>query len=179
MSPIHVVAAIALGSNLGDRRAHLAFGLERLAGLPDSRLLRISSVIETEPVGTPPRLQALAPSPLGGPYLNAAALLETSLAARPLLNHLLAIEQARGRTREPANRAAPRTLDLDLLLYADLVLDEPGLTIPHPRLHERRFVLQPLAEIAPSAVHPVRHRTVAELLAGLAEVPPPARRDVR
>jgi 2-amino-4-hydroxy-6-hydroxymethyldihydropteridine diphosphokinase len=146
-----VTTAVALGSNLGDRAAHLAFARAELETLLAD--CRFSTVYETEPVGVP------GPQP---PYLNAAAVGTTDLAPHELLTALLALEQARGRERPQLN--APRTLDLDLLLYGDAVLDLPELTVPHPRLRERLFVLQPLCEIAPGLVDPVTGKTVAELL---------------
>lgn len=145
------VVAIALGSNLGDRRAHLTWAVERLADhLSD---LRLSSVLETEPFDVP------SSQP---PYLNAVVVGETDLTADALLQVLLDLERARGRTR-PSLRA-PRTLDLDLVFYDDLVVDTPGLTLPHPRFRERRFVLAPLAEIAPEWRDPVSGKAVTELL---------------
>jgi 2-amino-4-hydroxy-6-hydroxymethyldihydropteridine diphosphokinase len=144
--------AIALGSNLGDRRAHLDFGVARLRSL--LRHVAVSRYHDTVPVGI------TGPQPL---YLNAAATGETTLSARDLLDALLAIEAARGRERPYPN--APRTLDLDLILHGDLVVDDPGLTVPHPRFRERRFVLEPLAEIEPEMIDPVTGRTIRELLA--------------
>jgi 2-amino-4-hydroxy-6-hydroxymethyldihydropteridine diphosphokinase len=144
--------AIALGSNLGDRRAHLDFGVARLRSL--LRHIAVSRYHDTVPVGI------TGPQPL---YLNAAATGETTLSARDLLDALLAIEAARGRERPYAN--APRTLDLDLILHGGLVVDDPGLTVPHPRFRERRFVLEPLAEIEPEMIDPVTGRTIRELLA--------------
>jgi len=147
----NVIAAIALGSNLGDRRAHLDHAVSRLHQL--LRSVRVSRYRETAPVGVngPQRL-----------YLNAAAVGQTALSARDVLEALLAIERERDRERPFPN--APRTLDLDLILYADAVIDEPGLIVPHPRFRERRFVLQPLAEIAPALVDPVSGLTMGELL---------------
>lgn len=145
-----VRVAVALGSNLGDRRGHLTWAVERLADHLAG--VRVSSVIETAPVDVP------GPQP---PYLNAAAVGTTSLAPRELLDALLALERARGRAR-PAPRA-PRTLDLDLILYGDRVIDDDGLVVPHPRFRERRFVLEPLAELAGEWVDPVTGRTVGEL----------------
>ena len=146
-----VAAAIALGSNLGDRRAHLDYAVRRLSEF--LRDLRVSSYIDTEPVGLPPA----AP-----PFLNAAAVGETTLSPHALLDALLDIERARGRERPFVN--APRTLDLDLVLFGDAVVEEPGLTVPHPRFRGRRFVLEPLAEIAPGLVDPVSGRSIADLL---------------
>jgi len=148
-----VAAAIALGSNLGDRRAHLDYAVRRLSEF--LRDLRVSSYIDTEPVGLPPA----AP-----PFLNAAAVGETTLSPRALLDALLDIERARGRERPFVN--APRTLDLDLVLFGDAVVEEPGLTVPHPRFRGRRFVLEPLAEVAPGLVDPVSGRSIADLLKG-------------
>jgi len=146
-----VLTAIALGSNLGDRSAHLRHAISRLGGLVDN--LRVSRFYDTVPVGAP------GPQPL---FLNAAAVGETSLPARELLETLLAIEQERGRERPYQN--APRSLDLDLILFGDAVIDEPALVVPHPRFRGRRFVLEPLTEIAPDLVDPVTGRTVADLL---------------
>jgi 2-amino-4-hydroxy-6-hydroxymethyldihydropteridine diphosphokinase len=149
-----VRAYVALGSNLGDRATILADALAALQRTPGIAVLRASGVYETDPVGPPPQ----------GSYLNAVAELETSLAPRALLERLLAIESAAGRTRGP-RRNLPRTLDLDLLLYGELRLREPSLEIPHPRLHERAFVLVPLCELAPALVHPALGLTCAEILA--------------
>ena len=146
-------AYVSIGTNLGDRDAHLALALRRLAALPDTELVAASPVYETDPVGPPPQ----------GPYLNAAVHLRTRLSPRALLDALLAIEQEAGRVR--GVRDAARTLDLDLLLYGDQVLDEPGLVVPHPRLAERPFVLEPLAALAPDRVHPTRGETIATLAA--------------
>ncbi len=158
--PAPVRAAVALGSNLdsdlGDRSAHLAMAFASLASLPETSLLARSGAYETAPVGPPGQ----------GPYLNAAAILATRLSARDLLGAMLSIEAARGRNRATEERWGPRTLDLDLIVYADAQIDEPGLTVPHPRLAERAFVLEPLAEIAPDLVVPGRG-TVADLLASL------------
>jgi 2-amino-4-hydroxy-6-hydroxymethyldihydropteridine diphosphokinase len=147
-----VIAAIALGSNLGDRQAHLDHAVTRLHQL--LRGLTVSQYRDTAPV------QMRGPQRL---VLNAAAVGQTALSAREVLDALLAIEQER--ERERAFLHAPRTLDLDLILFGDLVIDEPGLVVPHPRFRERRFVLEPLAEIAPKLVDPVSGLTVRELLA--------------
>ena len=146
-----VLAAVALGSNLGDRGAHLDFAVSRLkASLAN---LRVSRYHETAPVGAP------GPQPL---FLNAAAVGETAASAREILAELMAIERERGRERPFQNAA--RTLDLDLILFGSLVMEESTLTVPHPRFRERRFVLEPLAEIAPDLVDPVTGSTVGELL---------------
>jgi 2-amino-4-hydroxy-6-hydroxymethyldihydropteridine diphosphokinase len=145
-----VAAAVALGSNLGDRRSHLDFAVSRLQFILSA--LRVSSYYDTDPVGVPdaqPR------------FLNAVAVGETAMTARELLQALLAIERERGRER-PFPGAA-RTLDLDLVLYGNLVTDEPGLVVPHPRFRERAFVLAPLSEIAPEMVDPVTGRSAGEM----------------
>lgn len=134
---------VALGSNLGDREAQLTAAIEALREPPEITVEAVSTVYETAPVGPPPQ----------GPYLNAVVRLCTQLAPRALLTRLLEIERAAGRERG-GPRWSARRLDLDLLLYGALVLDEPGLCIPHPRLHERAFVLEPLCELAPRLVHP-------------------------
>jgi 2-amino-4-hydroxy-6-hydroxymethyldihydropteridine diphosphokinase len=152
------LACIALGSNTGRREETLARALDRLDRSPGVRVVARSSLYHTAPVNCPP----------GSPtFVNAAATLQTTLSPRQLLELLLEIEHEAGRTRDPALRNAPRPLDLDLLLFGDQILDAPGLVVPHPRLHERRFVLEPLAEIAPDACHPVLNKTVEEILASL------------
>ena len=144
---MNVVAAyIGLGANLDEPEQQLRAGLRELALLPETRVAAISSLYRSAPVGF-----------LDQPdFVNAVARLETALPARVLLDALLRIEQRRGRVRGFTN--APRTLDLDLLLYGDEEVTEPGLTIPHPRMHERAFVIVPLTEIAPDAIVPGRGR---------------------
>jgi len=151
--------AIALGSNLGDRRAHLDFAVSRLAASFSN--LKISSYHETEPVDVP------GPQ---APFLNAAAVAETSASPQDILATLMAIERERGRER-PFQHAA-RTLDLDVILLGNVVLNEQALTIPHPRFRERLFVLEPLAEIAPELVDPVTGKTIARLKADATNVTP-------
>jgi 2-amino-4-hydroxy-6-hydroxymethyldihydropteridine diphosphokinase len=150
--------AIALGSNLGDRRAHLDDAAGRLKAILDG--FRVSSYFETDPIG----MAAHTPR-----FLNAAAVGCAALPARDLLDALLAIERERGRERPFPG--ASRTLDLDLVLYGDCIIEEAGLVVPHPRFRERRFVLEPLAEIAPERRDPVTGKTVAELLRDLPQVP--------
>jgi 2-amino-4-hydroxy-6-hydroxymethyldihydropteridine diphosphokinase len=144
------IAAVALGSNLGDRRAHLDYAVGRLRMLIDD--LVVSGYIETDPVGVGAQPR----------YLNAAAVGRSRLAPRPLLDALLAIERDRGRERP--FQGAPRTLDLDLVLYGNVVRQEADLELPHPRFRERRFVLEPLAAVAPDLVDPVTGATIRELL---------------
>lgn len=152
-------AAIAFGSNLpgvlGSPRENLNEALRRLAAL--GRVVRVSSFHRTEPVCYRDQPE----------FLNAAALLETPLAPAPLLHGLLRIEAEMGRDRGSAPPKGPRIIDLDLLLYDGLVLATPELILPHPAMHERRFVLAPLAEIAPEWPHPVLRATVGALLAQL------------
>ena len=147
---------VGLGSNLGDREGTLRAALGRLRHLPETKVLRVSTLRNTEPVGNldQPR------------FLNGAAELETDLSARRLLDALLELERAFGRDRASVPAQGPRTLDLDLLLYGQEQIDEPGLEIPHPRLHERRFVLEPLAELDPSLEVPGKG-SVQTLLARL------------
>lgn len=136
-------AYVGLGANVGNRRENLDRAVELLAAEPGVRVLAVSSVRETDPVGYEDQPR----------FLNAACALETELRPRELLERLLAIERALGRERA-GPRFGPRTIDLDLLLYGNETLDEPGLTVPHPRLAERLFVLEPLYELAPDLVLP-------------------------
>ena len=147
-------AYIGLGANLGDPHAALREAVRALAALPDSALQACSSLYRTAPIDA-----------TGPDYLNAVVRLEPRLAPHALLAALQRIEQVHGRQRPYRN--APRTLDLDLLLYGDQVIDTPTLTVPHPRLHERAFVLRPLAEIAPLLNVPGRG-CVADLLVPVA-----------
>ena len=150
-----VRAAIALGSNLDHPEAHVTRGFDEIAALPATRLLARSGLYRTEPVG-------YADQP---DFINACALVETSLAPRELLESLLAIEQAHGRKRGVPN--GPRTLDLDIVLYGDRVLNEPDLVIPHPRAQERDFVMKPLREVWPEVVFPAPPVTPAKPAPGI------------
>ena len=150
------LAIIGLGSNLGDRRATLLRAIDELNGSPGVSVVNVSSFHATEPVGGPQGQ---------GPYLNAAACIETTLEPPALLRLLQEIEARNGRVRRV--RWGERTLDLDLLLFDDRIVETPELNIPHPRMALRRFVLEPLLEIAPGAVDPVTGRSVAELLEDL------------
>jgi 2-amino-4-hydroxy-6-hydroxymethyldihydropteridine diphosphokinase len=146
-------AYVSLGTNLGDRAAHLDFALRALGAVRETRVVALSPIFETDPVGPPPQ----------GAYLNAVARVETALAPRVLLDALLAIERDAGRERSVRNAA--RSLDLDLLLYGDQLIDEPGLVVPHPRLAERAFILEPFAALAPELIHPRLGLSIASLAA--------------
>lgn len=149
----HIAAYIALGSNLGSREQQLRDAVSRLDATPGIRVIQVSRFIETAAVGGPEDAPA---------FLNAAARLDTTLAAHPLLHELLRIERDMGRVRR--EKWEPRLIDLDLLLYGDRVLSSQELVVPHPLMHERLFVLEPLAEIAPEVVHPVLNMTIRGLL---------------
>ena len=152
--PPHEYAYIGLGSNLNDPVNQVRAGGTALARLARTRLQACSSLYLTAPIG-----------PIAQPdFINAVCRLTTRLSAAALLDALLAIESAQGRVRRGEPRSGPRVLDLDLLLYGNHVIHEPGLVVPHPRLHERAFVLQPLAEIDPDLAIPGRGQ-VTELLA--------------
>jgi len=148
-------AYVGLGANLGNRRRTLRAAVDALGAEEGIEVVAVSTLRETEPVG-------VGEQPL---YLNGVVALDTTLAASRLLAVLLAVERRFGRVRVPGERA-PRTLDLDLLLYGGEQVEEPGLTVPHPRLHERRFVLEPLAELDPGLVVPGRG-AVTSLLSGV------------
>jgi 2-amino-4-hydroxy-6-hydroxymethyldihydropteridine diphosphokinase len=148
-------AYVGLGANLGDREATLRAAVDALGAEEGVEVVAVSTLRETEPVGVGEQPR----------FLNGVVALETTLAAHELLDRLLAVEQRFGRVRVPGERG-PRTLDLDLLLYGGEEIDEPGITVPHPRLHERRFVLEPLAELAPGLVVPGRG-DVESLLRGV------------
>ena len=148
-------AFVGIGANLGDPVAQVRAGVAALAALPRTRLVAASSLYRTAPVGYTAQ----------GDFVNAVALIETELAPRALLDQLLAIEARAGRERR--FKDAPRTLDLDLLLYGDETIDEPGLALPHPGLHERAFALAPLVELDPDCIIPGRG-LARELLARIA-----------
>jgi len=161
--PDPVLAYVALGSNLGERRALLDAAIQRLRTRPGVEVTRVSTYHETDPVGGPAGQ---------GKYLNAAAEVRTTLTAIDLLAALLAIETEMGRVR--AERFGPRTIDLDILLFGTEMIDTDDLKVPHPRMHERAFVLGPLVEIAPLAVHPVLQSTAKDLLDRLHAPPLPS-----
>ena len=150
------IVFVALGSNLGDREKFLNQAIDSLKNLPGTKVLRSSQWYETAPVGGPPQ----------GMFLNGAVQLETTLSAKDIFHHLRKIEIDLGRPSDH-RPLEPRVIDLDLLSYDDFIVESPELTIPHPRLHERKFVLFPLAEIAPHWMHPTLKKTVAELLAAV------------
>ena len=155
-----IIACIGMGSNLGDRRGTLEGAIAALARTNGIHVQKVSSFHETEPVGGPPG-QAM--------YLNAAAMIETDLDPHELLMALQTIEAQFGRVRSV--HWGERTLDLDLLLFGKQKVSTPELTVPHPRMRVRRFVLEPLAEIAPELVDPITMRTIAEMLAEVEEGP--------
>ena len=148
-----VVAYIAMGANLGDRRGNIETAVEKLRHTVGIDVRTVSSLIENSAIGGP------VDSPL---FLNGTAEIETTLGPRELLVHLLTIENQIGRVRR--EKWEPRLIDLDLLLYGDQVINSRVLTVPHPLMHQRRFVLEPLVQIAPNAIHPVLHKTIGQLL---------------
>lgn len=145
-----VTVAIALGANLGDRRAQLQYAVDRLSALLTG--VRVSTFIESDPV------DVAEPQP---PYLNGALVGETTMTPRELLETLMAIEREQGRTR--VGLRAARTLDLDLILYGDTILSEPDLEVPHPRFRDRAFVVNPLKEIAPQLIDPVAGTRIGDM----------------
>ena len=147
------LAYLSLGSNIGDRESHLRDAIARLQA--SGCVISTSSFYETEPVDFTDQAW----------FLNCALALETTESPEELMSSILRIEEQMGRKR--TQRKGPRIIDIDLLLFDDAILDSPALTIPHPAMHQRRFVLQPLAEIAPQVLHPLRKRTIQELLDAL------------
>jgi 2-amino-4-hydroxy-6-hydroxymethyldihydropteridine diphosphokinase len=156
-------AYIGIGTNLGDRAANYREAIRRIAGLPDTRVVRQSSIYESEPVG----------DIKGGFFLNGVIEIETEFMADALMRRLLAIERQIGRRRPAGRRPASRTkypsriIDLDLLFFNREVIDTRSLQVPHPRLHERRFVLAPMSELAPALIHPKLNVSISDLLAGM------------
>ena len=154
-------AYLALGSNLGKRQAALRAALDRLRRLPGTQVTAVASFRETDPVDC---------EPAAGKFINSAAQLETSLGAGELFGQIRRIECELGRDRSPPPSRS-RTIDLDLLLFGDQIVNSPELVIPHPRMHLRSFVLEPLAEIAPEARHPILGKTARQMLLELAGAP--------
>ena len=154
---VETIAYIAFGANLGDRASTIESAIRAVGRLPTTMLDAVSGIIETDPVG-----------PAGqGTYLNGVMRVRTQLSPRELLDALLDIEHQHGRERETEPRWGARTLDLDVLIFGDAQIDEPGLCIPHPRLHERAFVLIPLCELAPELIIPVHMKTPQAMLGAL------------
>jgi len=154
-------AFIGIGSNLGDRAANFREAIQRIAEIPDTRVVRQSSIYETEPMGD-----------LKGAFLNGVIEVETELPAETLMRRMLAIERIMGRKRVKGRKPArgkyrPRIIDLDLLFFNKETIDTPLLKVPHPRLHERRFVLAPMSELAPMLMHPKLNQSISEMLSGL------------
>lgn len=159
-------AFIGIGSNLGEREATVRAALEQLSQLPETTLLRVSSLYDSEPVGPEDQPD----------FVNAVAQLDTALTARQLLWNLALIEKRLGRVR--SQRWGPRTIDLDLLFFGDQVIDDDDLRVPHPEITRRAFVLAPLAELEPGLLHPLTGQTVSAHLAQL-HTRPPVRRPTR
>ncbi len=155
-------AFIGIGSNLGDRAANYREAIARIAAIPDTRIVRQSSIYETEPIGD-----------LKGAFLNGVIEVETELPAEVLMRRLLALERIMGRKRVKGRKQSsrgkyrPRIIDLDLLFFNKETIDTRILKVPHPRLHERRFVLAPMSELAPALIHPKLNASISEMLAGL------------
>lgn len=149
---------LGIGSSEGERLQHISNAVKALGAVKGVHVAQMALITETEPVGGPPQ----------GPYLNTVVELETTLTPQDLLQVLKNIERQLGR-RPSSQRWGPRPIDLDILLYDDQIVQTAELIIPHPRLHERRFVLEPLAQLAPTLTHPVLHRSITELLEAVGE----------
>ena len=150
---------VGIGSNLGNRQVHYQKALNRIEDLPQTSIVKCSSLYESEPIGDAKNW-----------YVNAVVELETEFTAQQLLSRLQKIESALGRKRTAQTKKwASRTIDLDILLFDKYIVDEKKLKIPHPEMHQRRFVLLPLSELAPQHVHPHLNATIAQLLAGLTD----------
>jgi 2-amino-4-hydroxy-6-hydroxymethyldihydropteridine diphosphokinase len=149
---VNTITYLSLGSNIGDREANLREAIRRLTAL--GVVSKVSSFYETEPVEFADQRF----------FINCAIELDTALSAQNLMREILSIERALGRNRDHAQPKGPRTIDIDILLYGNAIIDEPGLKVPHPAMHKRRFVLAPLAEIDAEVIHPVLERSVGELL---------------
>jgi len=148
-------AFIGIGSNLGDRKAHILDAIERIEGIRETRVVKHSSIYESEPHGD-----------IAGWFLNCVIEIETDLLPEKLLQRLREVERAMGRKRLRTKQPGPRSIDLDILFYESQSLESPTLRIPHPELQNRRFVLAPLSELAPQFIHPVLGNTVSQMLAG-------------
>ena len=157
MASVKTITYLSLGSNLGDREANLREAISRLAEL--GTVSKTSSFYETEPMELTGQKW----------FINCALELDTTMSAQELMHGLLEIERGMGRERDRNIAKGPRKIDIDILLYGDAVIDEPGLKVPHPAMHKRRFVLAPLAEIDAEVIHPVLERSVGELLDELPE----------
>ena len=155
------IAYIGVGANVGDREANIRAAIEQLRASPGVEVLQVSKLIDNPAAGGP------ANSPQ---FLNGAVEVRTTLSARELLDRMFAIEKSLGRERRL--KWGPRSIDLDLLLFGDQIIAEPGITVPHALLHERTFVLGPMCEIAPSAVHPALRKSMSELLAQISQSKP-------
>jgi 2-amino-4-hydroxy-6-hydroxymethyldihydropteridine diphosphokinase len=158
-----VIAYVAMGSNLGDRQGTIIEAVRRLARYDGVKVLAVSNLVENPAVGGPAGQ---------GPFLNGAMKVETTLGPRELLGKLLEVERGLGRVRK--EKWGPRRIDLDLVLYGGMVIEEEGLVVPHPGMGEREFVLAPLAEIGAEARHPKTGKTVGEMLVALRGLTPPA-----
>lgn len=163
-TPILTTAYVGLGANVGDRARNLYEAIHRISTTPGVEGVKLSGLMETAAVGGPPE------SP---PFLNGVLMVTTTLGSHSFLKVLMDIEKQMGRER--ASKWDPRVIDLDLLLFGDRIVSSDDLVVPHPMMHQRRFVLEPLAELAPNVVHPMLNMTVSGLLDSLHSVPPASR----